>query len=75
MRVIHDNFGSLPANARVLAPKKNDEELSNLLSCKTIPQGGKLLKIQLSLASIEEKKKEVDPGTLVQLRQAYLICI
>ena len=45
MRVMHDNFGSLPANARMLVSKKNDEELTNLLSCKTIPQGGKLLKI------------------------------
>ena len=42
MRVMHDNA---LANARMLASKKNDEELTNLLSCKTIPQGGKLLKI------------------------------
>ena len=72
MRVMHDNFGSLPANARMLASKKNDEELTNLLSCKNNPSGWQVVKNPLSLASIEEKKTEVDPGTLVQLRQAYI---
>ena len=39
-RVIHDNFGSLPANARDLVlAMRNDEQLKNLLSFVTIAQG------------------------------------
>ena len=43
MRVIHENCGSIPANARELAlAVENDEELNNLLSCVTIAQGSML---------------------------------
>ena len=41
MRVIHDNFESLPASARELAlAVRKDEQLNNLLSCVRIAQGG-----------------------------------
>ena len=40
MHVVHDNFVTLPANARELAlAVENDEELNNLLSCVTTAQG------------------------------------
>ena len=40
MPVVHDNFVTLPANARVLAlAVQNGEELNNLLSCVTTAQG------------------------------------
>ena len=77
MRVIHDNFGSLPTNARESAlGLRNDVELNNLWFCVTTAQGGNN---PLSLTFIEEKKTEVDPGILLQLRwssmwQRYLIC-
>ena len=46
MRVIHDNFGSLPANARQLAVAvRNDKQLSNLWSFVTIAQDGMLSNI------------------------------
>ena len=66
MRVIHDNFGSLPTNARESAlGLRNDVELNNLWFCVTTAQGGNN---PLSLTFIEEKKAEVDPGILLQLR-------
>ena len=46
MRVVHDNFVALPANARELAlAVQNREELNNLLSCVTSAQGDILLNI------------------------------
>ena len=46
MRLIHDNFGSLPGNERELAlAVRNDEKLNNLLSCMTTAQGGMLSNI------------------------------
>ena len=46
MRVILNNFGYLPINARDLAiAVRNDEELNNFLSCETIDQGGMLSNI------------------------------
>ena len=46
MRVIHDNFESLPANARKLGlAVRNDQQLNNLLSCVEIAQGGMLSNI------------------------------
>lgn len=46
MRVIHDNFWSLPVNACQLALiVQNDEELNKLLSCVAIAQGGILSNI------------------------------
>ena len=46
MHVIHDNFESLPANARELAlAVQNDEQLKNLWSFVTIAQGGLLSNI------------------------------
>ena len=43
---MHDNFGSLPANARELAlAVRNDDVLNNLLSCKVIDQGSMLSNI------------------------------
>ena len=46
MRVIHDNFGSLPSNARELAlAVRNDEQLNNLWSFVTIASGGMLSNI------------------------------
>ena len=66
MGVIHDNFGSLPTNARESALElRNDVELNNLWFCVTTAQGGNK---PLSLTFIEEKKTEVDPGILLQLR-------
>ena len=66
MCVIHDNFESLPTNARELAlGLRNDVELNNLWFCVTTAQGGNN---PLSLTFIEEKKTEVDPGILLQLR-------
>ena len=66
MGVIHDNFGSLPTNARESAlGLRNDVELNNLWFCVTTAQGGSN---PLSLTFIEEKKTEVDPGILLQLR-------
>ena len=66
MRIIHDNFGSLPINARESAlGLQNNVELNNLWFCVTTAQGANN---PLSLTSIEEKKTEVDPGTLLQLR-------
>ena len=66
MRVIHDNFGSLPTNARESAlGLRNDVKLNNLWFCVTSAQGGNN---PLSLTFIEEKKTEVDPGILLQLR-------
>ena len=54
MRVIHDNFGSLPTNARESAlGLRNDVELNNLWFCVTFAQGGNN---PLSLTFIEEKK-------------------
>ena len=39
MRVVHDNFVTLPANARELAlAVQNGEELNNLLYCVTTAQ-------------------------------------
>ena len=66
MREIYDNFGNLPTNAResALGPR-NDVELNNLWFCVTTAQGGNN---PLSLTFIEEKKTEVDPGILLQLR-------
>ena len=66
MRVIHDNFGSLPTTVRESAlGMGNDVELNNLWFCVTTAQGGNN---PLSLTFIEEKKTEVDPGILLQLR-------
>ena len=46
MRVIYDNFESLPANARELAlAVPNDKQLYNLWSFATIAQGGMLSNI------------------------------
>ena len=46
MRVIHDHFGSLLANARELAVAvRNDEQLNNLWSFVAIAQGGILSNI------------------------------
>ena len=46
MRVLHDNFVTLPTNARELAlAMQNDEELNNLLSCVTTAQGNMLSNI------------------------------
>ena len=43
MRVVHDNFVTLPANARELAlAVQNDEDLNNLFSCVTNAQGDML---------------------------------
>ena len=43
---MHDNFGSLPANARELAlAVRNDDVLSNLLSCIAIDHGSMLSNI------------------------------
>ena len=43
MRVLHDNFVTLPANARELAfAVQNGEELHNLLPCVTTAQGDML---------------------------------
>ena len=40
MRVVHDNFVTLPAKAWELAlPVQNGEEFNNLLSCVTTTQG------------------------------------
>ena len=46
MRVIHDNFGSLPANVRELTiAVRNEEQWNNLWSFVTIDQGGMLSNI------------------------------
>ena len=46
MRITHDNFGSLQANARELAlAVQNNEQLKDLLSCVTIAQGDMLSNI------------------------------
>ena len=46
MRVIHDNFESLPGIGRELTcAVRNDGELNNLLSCVAIAQGGMLSNI------------------------------
>ena len=46
MHAIHDNLGSLPANARELAlAVRKDEQLSNLWSFVTISHGGMLSNI------------------------------
>ena len=46
MRVIHDNFESLPVNARDLAlAVRSNEQLHNLWSFATIAQGGMLSNI------------------------------
>ena len=43
MRVIHDNFRSLPINARQFElTVQNDEELNKLLSCVAIAQSSML---------------------------------
>ena len=43
MCAVHDNFVTLPVNARELAlAVQNDEELNNLLSCVTTAQGDML---------------------------------
>ena len=80
MRVVHDNFVTLPVNARELAlAVQNGEELNNLLFCITTVQGDMLPNmLPLSLTSIVEKTG-MDPGTLPQLRwssmwQGCLIC-
>ena len=54
MGIIHDNFGSLPTNARELAlGLRNDVELNNLWFCVTSAQDGNN---PLSLTFIEEKR-------------------
>ena len=59
MRVIYDNFGSLPTIARELAVAvRNDEQLNNLWSFETIAQGG-IHEVLLP----QKKKTEVDPAT------------
>ena len=66
MRVIHDNFESLPVNARELAlAVRSNEQLHNLWSFATIAQGGMLSNIHYLH---RRKKTEVDLGTLRQLR-------
>ena len=46
MRVIHDNFGSLLANARELSlAVRNNEQLNDLWSFVAIAQGGMLSNI------------------------------
>ena len=63
MRVINDNFGSLPTNVLESAlGLGNDVELNNLWFCVTTAQGGNN---PLSLTFIET---EVDSGILLQLR-------
>ena len=61
MRVVHDNFVTLPANARELAL---GEELNNLLSC-VVCSGWHVAKNPLSLTSIVEKNRSGsrDPAT------------
>ena len=45
-RVMHDNFGSLPANMRELTlAVRNEEQLNDLWSFVTIAQGGMLSNI------------------------------
>ena len=59
MHLIHDNFGSLPANARELAyAVQNNEQLNNLWSFVTIAQGGILSNIHQCL--LPQKKKNKD---------------
>ena len=46
MRVLHNNFVALPANARELSlAVQNDEELNDLLSCVITTQGNMLSNI------------------------------
>ena len=46
MRVLHNNFLTLPANARELSlAVQNDEELNDLLSCVITTQGNMLSNI------------------------------
>ena len=59
MRVIYDNFRSLPTIAQELAVAvRNDEQLNNLWSFETIAQGG-INEVLLP----QKKKAEVDPAT------------
>ena len=53
MRVVHDNFLTLPVKARELTlPVQKAEEMKNLLSCVTTAQGDMSPKHPLSLTSI-----------------------
>ena len=64
----HGNFGSLPANARELALAVQ-RVIEQFIVFRNNHLWWHIVKHQLSLTSIEEKK-EVDPGTLPQTNGA-----
>ena len=62
---MRDNFGSLQANARGISSAKQRGAIEKFIG---LGSNRYVVKHPLSLNSTEEKKKEVDPGTLPQLR-------